>query len=269
MNKINNLEVAKVADYSITEAQTVVASSAVDLQRCAGVFFMSVIPTASGSANHLKIQVSDDALFQTGAYDLQGAIAIPKANGELCLIDITAEAAERRYVRAAVVRAGAGMVTPEIFAVKYGVPKTPVANQVTGVASKCIATPGVEIAPLDYFYTKGIASPSDEDVDVALNATITAADFGGTGTIEPTTARFQITEVEREGEGENEVILPFDWDAAVVDEIVDTVDDVGSLVLAGTELDNSTEYAVRVKYSNATVESDWGAASKFTTVAAG
>lgn len=268
MNKLNDLEIIKVATTNRTEAQTTAVSSAVDLQRCAGVMFMATLATASGSKNLLKVQVSDLSDFSAGVSDLQGAVAIPKADGEMCVIDVTAEAAGHRYARAAVVRAGIAAVLPEIFAIKYGVPKQPVSNQGTGVSSACVAIPGTEVTPLDYIYTPAMVTPVDAGTDIALTTEVEGSVFAATGTLALSAARFQITEVQYDGETE----LPHDWDASVVDEIAVAEEGAAYLTLAGTELENSTEYAVRTKQfsgSNNEIESDWSAAFTFTTVAAG
>ena len=260
INQIKILTVKAPAGNNLTT----VTSDTVDAKLCEGVLFFTALPDAQAASNFLKIQASADPTFNTGVLDIIGAIGAPKINGDIVAVDVSE--IPLRYIRAKIVKAGpTAFSTAPIYAFKYGTPKQPTINDGTEGAV------GVSIETIETTEATGtierpqITNPDANSENVSLDETITSSAYAvrdGADTHDK--SQYQITEIITTPVEDGDPIIIINFDAPVLD--TETPTGAESLVLAGTELQTATPYAIRARYYSTTLGwSDWSEVLHFTT----
>lgn len=124
-NLFKNVKLTKVA-VGAASAGTEVDGSTVDMSGYESVVFFTTIATAN-IGNFMKAQqglLSDSS----DANDLAGSKVIAAANNQVVWIDLVKP--QKRYVRAAIIRAGANTATGDIYALQYSGRTKPETNLV-------------------------------------------------------------------------------------------------------------------------------------------
>lgn len=127
MNGLKNIKITLV-EAGATSAGTELTSDSVDMEGFDGVMFVGSIATANAGNYGKAAQSSDDGVADAFS-DLEGSKNVPGTNGHSFLIDIYKPL--KRYVRCAVIRAGANTVTGDIYAIQYCAAKAPISQGAT------------------------------------------------------------------------------------------------------------------------------------------
>ena len=122
------VKVIKVADHSAS-AGTEVDSTGVDTAGYAGVLFFTSLSVAN-AGNYLTVQQSSDNGVADTFDDLTGSKVLSGASDEDLWTDV--QAPGKRYVRVAIIRAGAATTCESIWAILYGPNVAPMSNVLTG-----------------------------------------------------------------------------------------------------------------------------------------
>ncbi len=136
MNLIKGIKITK--DAASVSAGTEVDSTILDMSGYDGVLFVTTIGTAN-AGNYMKGQQDAVVGFGTVA-DLEGSKVVATGNGEVVFLDVYRP--RERFVRCAIIRAGANTTVGEIYAIRYQSSKGPVSNATTDVIiGKTLASP--------------------------------------------------------------------------------------------------------------------------------
>lgn len=124
-NLFKNAKLTKVAVGAVS-AGTEVDGSTVDMSGYESVVFFTTIATAN-AGNFMKAQqgLLNDS---SDANDLAGSKVIAAANNQVVWIDLVKP--QKRYVRAAIIRAGANTATGDVYALQYNGRNKPETNLV-------------------------------------------------------------------------------------------------------------------------------------------
>lgn len=127
MNGMKNIKITLV-EAGATSAGTELTSDSVDMEGFDGVMFVGKIATVNAGNYGKAAQSSDDGVADAFS-DIEGSKVVPGDDGDSFLIDVYKP--QKRYVRCAVIRAGANTVTGDVYAIQYGPAKPPVTQGTT------------------------------------------------------------------------------------------------------------------------------------------
>ena len=250
LSEVTNMKKIKAAQVS---GRSTIYSDAVDLMGMSGVLIFTTIVTKSGNANFIKAQQCPDAAFEAGVMDIDGLKIVPSASGDMCWVDVKNPSV--RYIRLAIVRAGADFATGEIYAITYSGLKTPEVNVGTGIIGALVVGASA-VEPVGLIQTPSIVSPAAGEEDTELDMTITSSDYAASDSeAAHEKSQFQLTAA---------------GDTAFASPIIDAEVTEGTLTeyaLAGTELETEVGYLIRVRYySEALGWSEWSPTRSFNTL---
>ncbi len=134
---LKNCKITKVLGATATGV-TLITTSEVDMAGFESVVFVASIGTAN-AGNGMKLQ-QDVVTGMAGAADLLGSQVLCNGTGTSLVSDLVKPL--ERFVRAAIIRAGATTTIDAVYAIQYGASKVPIDNSVTNAqAAETLISP--------------------------------------------------------------------------------------------------------------------------------